>query len=83
MCSQLVVFGPLILYGAIGLWHGFIVATNIEARTPGFSWQFRRASYTEDGWRAFKICLWMFLGFIPFGITLVYLARLFCKDATL
>jgi hypothetical protein len=80
MCTSTIVAVPSLIYVAATMsmagraWQGRV------ARPPGLFWQFERQAYNDVGWRWHRRSLWMFVGFVPFVLLCMLIAKLLCPD---
>jgi len=79
-CTTTVVMLPMLVYGIVYVYAGYRAQKEVVARPSGFLWQFRRESYSEQGWKWHIRTRWIFAAFLPTALVLVQIARLVCPD---
>jgi hypothetical protein len=75
-----VAIGPMLAYVVLYVYAGSRAQRQLVGRPSGLLWQFKRASYTEEGWKWHKRANWMFVAFLPTGLIVSLIAGLLCPD---
>ena len=79
-CTATVLMLPMLGYMIAYVYTGYRAQKEVVARPSGFLWQFKRESYSDQGWQWHMRGRWMFAGFLPAAFVLAQIAHLFCSD---